>query len=106
MNPSAENNDAIRWASKNGHTEVVKLLLADDRVDPSSRDNSAIKLASSNSHSEVVKLLLADGRIDIKEKILSVYGLLIMNKSYEKIPPTFNIKRIFGWPISARSYQY
>ena len=41
-----------------------------------------------------MKLLLADGRIDIKEKIRSVYELLIMNKSYQKISPTFDIERI------------
>jgi len=31
-NPSAFNNWAIRNAIENGHLEVVKLLLADDRV--------------------------------------------------------------------------
>ena len=39
VNPSANNNFAIRWASRNGHTKVVKLLLADERVDPSANDN-------------------------------------------------------------------
>ena len=30
---------AIRWASKNGHTEIVKHLLNDPRVDPSAQDD-------------------------------------------------------------------
>ncbi len=30
---------AIIWASKNGHLEVVKLLLNDSRVNPSAQDN-------------------------------------------------------------------
>ena len=34
VDPSVNNNDAIYLASKNGHTEVVKLLLNDPRVDP------------------------------------------------------------------------
>ena len=30
---------AIRNAAENGHLEIVKLLLQDNRVDPSARDN-------------------------------------------------------------------
>ena len=44
-------------ASEKGHMEVVKLLLADPRVDPSARNNWAIQLASENGHLEIVKLL-------------------------------------------------
>ena len=47
-----------------GHTEVVKLLLQDKRVDPSVGNNSVIRLASQNGHTDVVKLLLQDGRVD------------------------------------------
>src|SRR4051794_26501017 len=36
-------NPAIQWASENGHTEVVKNLLADSRVDPSAGNNSGEK---------------------------------------------------------------
>ena len=45
-------------ASENGHTEVVKLLLADPRVDPAAGNNWAIRFASENGHTEIVKLLL------------------------------------------------
>jgi ankyrin repeat protein len=55
---------AIRLASKNGHVEVVKLLLNDPRVDPSAENNYAIRLASENGHVEAVKLLLNDPRVD------------------------------------------
>lgn len=55
---------AIFLASENGHSEVVKLLLNDPRVDPSVSYNSAIRFASRNGHSEVVKLLLDDPRVD------------------------------------------
>ncbi len=90
--PSIDDNSAIRKASENGHTEIVKLLLADPypyilivanqaasvddhtyfeqllvadkRVDPSSKNNKAIRMASKNGNIEVVKLLLADQRVD------------------------------------------
>ena len=39
VDPSADDNYTIRWASNNGHDKVVSLLLADTRVDPSTRDN-------------------------------------------------------------------
>ena len=60
-------NDAIRWASENGHFEVVRLLLSDPRVDPADDNNEAIRLASRNGHFEVVRLLLADPRVDPSE---------------------------------------
>ena len=39
VDPSVDDNFAIRSASKNGRLEVVSLLLKDKRVDPSARDN-------------------------------------------------------------------
>jgi ankyrin repeat protein len=64
VDPSTNDNYAIRRASANGHVEVVRLLLSDDRVDPSATDNYAIRRASANGHVEVVRLLLSDGRVD------------------------------------------
>jgi len=43
--PSAQNNKAIQEASNYNCVEVVKLLLANPRVDPSVYDNIAIKSA-------------------------------------------------------------
>ena len=62
--PSAQDNWAIRWACEYGHTEVVKLLLGDERVDPADYDNYAVRWASEKGHIEVVKLLLKDKRVD------------------------------------------
>ena len=64
VDPSAENNDAIRLASERGHRDVVELLLGDDRVDPSAENNSAIRFASRRGHSEVMMLLLKDKRVN------------------------------------------
>jgi len=43
---------------------VVKMLLADPRVDPSAGDNFAISMASARGRTDVVKVLLADPRVD------------------------------------------
>jgi ankyrin repeat protein len=58
-----ENNAALDLASRNGHTEIVKLLLNDPRIDPTF-NNYAIQLSSSNGHFEIVKLLLKDKRVE------------------------------------------
>ena len=43
IDPSTNYNEAIRYASKWGHIEVVKLLLQDKRVDPFVWNNCAIR---------------------------------------------------------------
>jgi hypothetical protein len=63
-NPTSFDNFAIKAASTHGYTEIVKLLLADPRVDPSANNNSPIKAASTHGYTEIVKLLLADPRVD------------------------------------------
>ena len=57
-------NKLFMNSAKNGHTEVVNLLLKNPRVDPGSNNNYAIKWASECGHTEVVKLLLKDSRVD------------------------------------------
>jgi len=57
IDPTADDNTAIRWASAKGHVEVVKILLSDKRVDPTAGNNLAIRWASAKGHVEVVKIL-------------------------------------------------
>ena len=68
IDPSADNNYAIRTASQKGYEGIVQLLLQDARVDPSAKDPSdwdnAIQLASQNGHGDIVRLLLQDSRVD------------------------------------------
>jgi len=64
VDPSYNDNWAIRWASEVGHTDIVALLLKDERVDPSGDKNEPILLASQFGHTNVVALLLKDKRVD------------------------------------------
>ena len=61
IDPCAEDNYLIRYASQMGKKEIVKLLLEDKKVrkfyrciDPCAKNNYAIRHASKNGHLEVV----------------------------------------------------
>ena len=56
VDASAAYSRAIKWASNNGHLEVVKYL-----VSQGADVNNAIKRAGSNGHLEVVKYLVGQG---------------------------------------------
>lgn len=62
--PAADNNIAIRRASRAGHVEIVKLLLQDKRVDPSANSSEAISDAIKIGNMEIVNLLLQDERVN------------------------------------------
>jgi hypothetical protein len=64
VDPGVRKNKAIRDAAKNGHADVVALLLDDSRVDPGAKNNRAIRDAAENGHADVVELLAADPRVD------------------------------------------
>ncbi len=95
VDPSLDNSFTIQIASKYGHFEVVKLLLADGRSDPSLNDNKAIRLAYENCYPKIVKLLLEDGRISVKAKTKSI-SALTATRLYQKrsLPPLFDIHKI------------
>ena len=50
VDPSADDNAAIRMASRFGHVAVVARLLADPRVDPSAAHNEAIRREIGRAH--------------------------------------------------------
>jgi ankyrin repeat protein len=62
----------LSWASRNGHREVVEMLLNKGSVDIDSRDNedsTPLSGASRYGHAGVVKLLIERGaRTDLKDK--------------------------------------
>ena len=68
VDASADDNYAIEFASRNGHTEVVKMLLKCDKVDASDHNNAAILWASHNGHTEIVKMLLKCDKVDASDQ--------------------------------------
>ena len=61
-------------AAQNGHTEIVKVLLADQRVAPNQAKTSgatALLVAAQNGHTEIVKVLLADQRVNPNQALTS-----------------------------------
>jgi hypothetical protein len=68
VNPSDDENLAIRSASENGHLAVVDRLLQDPRVDPSASKNGALRMANRMVHiprfKAIVDRLLQDSRVD------------------------------------------
>jgi ankyrin repeat protein len=66
VDPSADDNYAIRVACSCGHISVVDRLLHEDS-DPSADDNYAIRIASENGHIDVVDRLLQDNRVEPRD---------------------------------------
>ncbi len=66
IDPSVKDNYAIKLASENGCTEIVRLLLKDRRVDPRADNNYSIRFASIHGCTETVRLLLEDEMIEGK----------------------------------------
>ncbi len=63
VDPTADHNFVIKWASRIGHTNIVKLLQG-NRIDLSIDDNYAIKWASKKDCLDIVKILLRDNKVD------------------------------------------
>jgi hypothetical protein len=64
IDPSINDNKAIRYACDYGQKEIVEILLQDHRVDPSTKHNEAIQWACEHGHKEIVEMLLKDKRVD------------------------------------------
>jgi ankyrin repeat protein len=64
IDPSKDNNKAIRIAAEKGATSIVISLLYNKRVNPCVNDNEPLWIAAANGHKEVVETLLKDARVD------------------------------------------
>lgn len=66
VDPSDDNNYALKLACESGHLEIVRLLLEDKRVDPSDSYYSydSLAIASEKGHLDIVELLIYDERAD------------------------------------------
>ncbi len=56
----AYNDRALRFAAKNGHYQVVKLLV-EQGADIHANNDEALHLAGENGHIEVVRYLVKNG---------------------------------------------
>ena len=63
VDPSKDNNYALRRAIYRGHLAVIDRLLQDPRVDPSANNNEVIKIASQRGYTSLVERLLQDPRV-------------------------------------------
>lgn len=76
-------NFSIRHAAINGYTEIVTILLNDERVDPLDRSYSsfrecALYLACENGHTEIVRAILNTKRVSLSKQFFEdLYSKLI-----------------------------
>ena len=60
-----DNNICIRWATANGHLNVVEYLLQQpDLIDPSVCSNFCIRIACEKGYTRIVMALLKDARVN------------------------------------------
>ena len=75
-------NEAFRYASRYGHTEIVKVLL-EAGADVHALDDNALRYASENGHTETVKVLKAA----MKKHTITIEGkeVKLSQESYEAL---------------------
>lgn len=61
VDPSANNNAAIKMAAYHGKLKIMRVLLADPRVDPCADGNYPLRIAVIHGYDEIVDILLAAG---------------------------------------------
>lgn len=70
-------NEAIQEAAKEGHLDIVELLINDNRIDPSQNRNIASSWASIYGHYNISKILFSDLRV--RNTLASNYPQLYNN---------------------------
>ena len=89
--PTAENHESIRAAAALGHTDVVRLLLADGRANHAAGNHEAMKTAVGKGYTEIVELLLAAGRPEIlNDDELTPLELTLANILSARSPPKYD----------------
>ena len=70
VDPSDNNNEAIKRACANGSLSIVKELLKRPQTDPAANNNSALNYATRGQHKEIVSLLMRDERVLVQKRAL------------------------------------
>lgn len=63
-----------------GHTEVVRLLLADPTINPGHQDSLSLQYACERGHIEIVKLLLQSGKVNKAANNDGPFRVALVNK--------------------------
>lgn len=66
VDPSENDNYAIKSAAKYMNAEIVELLMSDPRVDPSVNNNEIVKMSFTRGDVYIVELLLKDPRVSLE----------------------------------------
>lgn len=64
IDPTFDNNLAIRTAARHGSVDALRVLLRDKRADPTTHDNYALRVARACGYKHVVRLLVLDDRVN------------------------------------------
>ena len=83
IDPSWDENYAIRYACKCGHVEIVKSLLNDSRVDPSANYNYCLFISVQIGNLDIVKLLLSHPTINPTDCMDSVFCCAVQLGHFE-----------------------
>ncbi|ORY48069.1 ankyrin [Rhizoclosmatium globosum] len=75
VDPSFNNNNAIRVCCNHGHLSLLERLLQDPRTDPSVLNNSPVRLAAQNGYLEIVQFLAKDPRVTLSDSDSSALAL-------------------------------
>jgi ankyrin repeat protein len=62
--PVVDVNTSLKVAAEYGHADIVKLLIVDYHVDPAIEENYPFRIASGSGHPDVVRILIVDDRAD------------------------------------------
>lgn len=68
VNPTLNNNAAIRKAVMHRNKDALAILLLDSRTDPSAMDNMALIEAATRGYLDITELLLSDSRVNPKAR--------------------------------------
>lgn len=68
VDPTANENAAIREAAKRGNVRVIDILLSNKQVDPGDNFNEALYMAAANGHDRAFARLMMDKRTNVADE--------------------------------------
>jgi len=80
LDPTADQNKLYRLACKYENSNVVSMLLQDERFDPMYMDSYPLELAISYGALNIISLLIQDKRVDPRGVLHTVCGSSCQNK--------------------------